>query len=249
MKQLTMSYSNTRGENKKNLHNYLEAAIGLAKQMLEIKNTYFSYAYPLPLRDILRHSQFRVSVQFGENNKLQAAWDGQIREKAIRHRTIIPPRRYAWSMDVHIGNCKGISVVFAPDFIRVVYAERYEKEQKFDNIIWYHTTNPICLVGLPIIQVLDCIADEQIRPPVTIKSLIIYLLELVIPDMKLDEISMPRGKVFYTWQMIVRYICENFHYPIDRDEAATKFNLFPAYISQLFQKYGKENFNAYCDLS
>lgn len=209
------------------------------------KRFFFLCATPLPPYETLCHPPYRLSFSLKGTYHAAAAVDGKIGEHDIIPGDLVFCRRHSWNNEASHKPSAAFSIVFHPDFTRFIYAEREQLDFEYEKLLFYHTQNPATRAEFHLLNAIDALSETDKHPEVIIQDLSLSLLKLVVTSLENDPSDIKSGKSLQTWQLVKHYVCENYQHPINRDEAANVLGLSPSYISQLFQSYSEENFNAF----
>ncbi len=105
---------------------------------------------------------------------------------------------------------------------------------------YYHTRQPLSLCGKQLLRLLN--QPRELSPRTSLelyRALLSETAELLANDTKAAPQSWRK------WHEIKSYLQENFtRADLTRSEAAARFAVTPSYVSQLFEKYDDQTFNA-----
>lgn len=154
-----------------------------------------------------------------------------------------PP--YAWNMYVPPTRGQFFSVVFRETCARFVQSDKdAERTPSRVSHCQHHTSSPLSSPGREVLSALRQVTESP-RGLTTGLLLCNALLRLCRDELAGDDGSNHADKAARTYERACSFLQENYHEPINREEAARALRLHPNYLSRLFKDQGGRTFSSY----
>ena len=197
-----------------------------------LTRVHFAWALPIP-ENIIPQPFYRITFPRMGYLEIQAAFDGKIETRKIGENEAFFFRLFAWD-NVTSSNSHSLSIVYRPDFIRVVLG--YKE-------IVIHNPHALSSAGAHAIQLLDALAQEKTADQQLCCETAKVLLNITRRDFALP--IKDTSHAFNTFLEIKHFVSRKYDKSVNRDFIANQLGLSTGYISQLFKRYSNGSFSAY----
>jgi AraC-like DNA-binding protein len=224
---------------RKHLAGYLDKIL-----KMEIKKVVF--AYDKPVSSINETFISRIIIPLAGKQELFYAAKNKVKTHSLVPGEVFFSVQNGWAWITENGKnipFEIISIIFRPEYIRIIHVENDSTRIVSKPDLYCHIP-PNNNVALFINQALNELAHAQGKRLPQIKALLVSLLHEILFELK-NRKKTNISKAQSTFQLIVEYINENYHLPINRASVANDLHLAPSYISRLFHKKASENFSLY----
>ncbi len=217
---------------------YIEQAMAL-----DLKNVIFALRPRVRELRACTHPLFRVKLALSGRYTFRAIQGVNGISQVIMHSGLVMfcQQRAATLLlsEDNLEPYEELEFVFWPKFIRFLFSTR--NDDGIYKTLFFHSQNQLSVTGNYILLALDGLAltkDEKGEAPYLIKA----LLHACYKNLLLES-DQHFSKSYSSYQNIMNYIHEHYHLSINRENVANIFQMSPANVSRLFQRYGDYGFN------
>ena len=186
----------------------------------------------------------RVHIVCDGSMHMRSCVDGAVVPIQLQPGTCMHTAPHGWTHVDWSHAHKTFGIVFHRSFVRYLYFEhngKFNRNRKRSGPdCFFHTTAPLPLDGVRLIQVIDEIARRKHRRVCTQIALKDALMSMVYDELEREAENIDPSRLL--WQEIVDYLGEHAHQNIDRNSIARVFQMHPNSLSRLFLRYGNESF-------
>ncbi len=220
----------------------IETAIAEVK----LREIIFPKSHPLPNENAYAHPCPRLIFLLSGNFWMKAAIGGEITEQIYKPGQCIFSAPYCWTQNLFRLKYSYFSVVFFPNYIRMLMLDSELNSQV--PMITYHTHSAINSKGRYLINALcesaagaaNKLADKQ-----AVLILRALLLEVVM-HIKSSPAATLESKSLHVFRKITDYIIENsYNAEFSRQHICREFCLSTGHISRLFKQFSHESYSQF----
>jgi AraC-like DNA-binding protein len=229
---------------EKTSREFLLAKLDLILENLPGREVLFSQVSPLPSRPVAMHTIPRIIIPLSGVKQLELAQNGGREKISLSPWQPLFCMPYGWTRPVWDEAHSMISIVYSPDYTRILYLQHNGRPPAPNGPeIYYHTTVGLPETALHVLKALVSLAPSTERTPHD-GLLLQSLVGLTRSQLAADSQEV-RGKARRTLRMLQEYVETHCHLPINRESVAAQFRLNPSYLSRLFKEQGRDGFSEY----
>jgi AraC-like DNA-binding protein len=148
-----------------------------------------------------------------------------------------------WNIPLRQAALEFISVVFLPDYTRLLHGRWNGRAgSRFLNV-YHHTPRPIRGMVAPLLEALN-LAGATVDPsPRLLADMVGVTLRALCGE--LHRAAEPVARAHYKWQAISRFLHEHLSEPLSLATVGEHFGLHPNHVCRLFRQEGQERFVDY----
>jgi AraC-like DNA-binding protein len=214
---------------------------------MDIKDIIFGYDNPAPpVSSINEHHISRIIIPIAGEQEIFYAADNTIKTRVLYPGDFFYSIKNGWAWITEKGQTipfEIISIIFRQEYTRVIHVKNSDGPTLNRPDIFYHIPKTDNIAYL-LINALNRLAFESKERLPQTKALFSSLLYEVLFELN-DENQVKLSKAQRTFELIMEYINENYHLPINRETVCADLHLAPSYLSRLFRQKAGDNFSSY----